>query len=202
MLRHLRTVPNQLTCLRLLLVPVIWVFALMHYPVFVGVGMIIAGLTDAIDGFLARKLNQVSEFGAKFDALADNILIPSAVIWLLILRPSVFTDHPVIFVAAFSLYGLSILVGLAKHKRLANLHLYSSKAAGIVEYAFIVHALLFGAYHPMLFYAAFGMFMLSSAETLILQLTQSEVDENMGSIVLIWTGNRASQLPLSNAVRD
>jgi phosphatidylglycerophosphate synthase len=53
MLRYFRTIPNQITGVRLLLIPALWIFAFMKLPHYVGAGMIVAALTDALDGFMA-----------------------------------------------------------------------------------------------------------------------------------------------------
>jgi phosphatidylglycerophosphate synthase len=184
MREYLKTIPNLLTALRLLLLPVLWGLALLKWPVPLAIGMIISFLTDTLDGFIARRFNVTSAFGSKFDSLADNLLIPSTVIWLVILRPEVLTDHPILCAVAVATYGSSLLVGWIKFRRFANLHLYSKKAAGVLSYAFIVHALLAGRYNAWLFYIAISLFILASVEGLILQLTHAQVDEHMGSLVL------------------
>ena len=184
MREYLKTIPNLLTALRLLLLPVLWGLALLKWPVPLAIGMIISFLTDTLDGFIARRFNVTSAFGSKFDSLADNLLIPSTVIWLVILRPEVLTDHPILCAVAVATYGSSLLVGWIKFRRFANLHLYSKKAAGVLLYAFIVHALLAGQYNAWLFYIAISLFILASVEGLILQLTHAQVDEHMGSLVL------------------
>jgi phosphatidylglycerophosphate synthase len=184
MREYLKTIPNLLTALRLLLLPVLWGLALLKWPVPLAIGMIISFLTDTLDGFIARRFNVTSAFGSKFDSLADNLLIPSTVIWLVILRPEVLTDHPILCAVAVATYGSSLLVGWIKFRRFANLHLYSKKTAGVLSYAFIVHALLAGRYNAWLFYIAISLFILASVEGLILQLTHAQVDEHMGSLVL------------------
>jgi len=184
MREYLKTIPNLLTALRLLLLPVLWGLALLKWPVPLAIGMIISFLTDTLDGFIARRFNVTSAFGSKFDSLADNLLIPSTMIWLVILRPEVFTDHPILCAVAAVTYGSSLLVGWIKFRRFANLHLYSKKTAGVLSYAFIVHALLAGQYNAWLFYTAISLFILASVEGLILQLTHAQVDEHMGSLVL------------------
>ena len=184
MREYLKTIPNLLTALRLLLLPVLWGLALLKWPVPLAIGMIISFLTDTLDGFIARRFNVTSAFGSKFDSLADNLLIPSTVIWLVILRPEVLTDHPILCAVAVATYGSSLLVGWIKFRRFANLHLYSKKTAGVLSYAFIVHALLAGQYNAWLFYTAISLFILASVEGLILQLTHAQVDEHMGSLVL------------------
>jgi len=77
------TIPNALTLLRLFLIPVIVVmidgrrFDLAFYT------FTLAGLTDGLDGFIARRFNQKSEIGAYLDALADKSLIAASFIALL-----------------------------------------------------------------------------------------------------------------------
>ncbi|MFQ5857807.1 MAG: CDP-alcohol phosphatidyltransferase family protein [Anaerolineae bacterium] len=180
---HLRTLPNQLSGVRLLLIPILWILAFMKLPRLVGIGLIVAGLTDFLDGFVARKFNQVTKFGSKLDSLADNLLLPSVLVWVSMLRPEILADHRVLTITSILVYASSLLVGWLKFRRFGDLHLYSSKAGGLVGYVFIIHALLFG-YHQGLFYVAIGMFTLSSTETLVIQLIRSDVDDNRGSILL------------------
>lgn len=76
------TIANALTLLRLCLIPLIVV--LIHEGRFAlaTVVFITAGLTDALDGYLARKLNQRTKIGAYLDALADKSLIAASLIAL------------------------------------------------------------------------------------------------------------------------
>jgi CDP-diacylglycerol--glycerol-3-phosphate 3-phosphatidyltransferase len=131
----MNTLPNQLTGLRLLLIPILWALALLRLEAYVGIGLVVAFLTDALDGPIARRLNLTSDFGSKLDSLADNLLTPSAAIWLLLLRPEVFRDHPGLWLVALAIYASSLLVGWLKFRRFANLHLYSSKAGGLRRYS-------------------------------------------------------------------
>lgn len=76
------TIANALTLLRLCLIPLIVV--LIHEGRFAlaTIVFITAGITDALDGYLARKLNQRTEIGAYLDALADKSLIAASFIAL------------------------------------------------------------------------------------------------------------------------
>ena len=79
-------IPNALTTLRLLLVPLFIILIISneeysyHYALIV---FIFASLTDVLDGKLARKFNVESRFGAFFDPLADKILILTAFVLFL-----------------------------------------------------------------------------------------------------------------------
>ena len=72
---RLATIPNVLTLLRLLLIPV-FVVATLHNRFTVALVVFVsAALTDAVDGYLARRLNQRTRFGAIMDPAADKLMM-------------------------------------------------------------------------------------------------------------------------------
>ena len=67
MIRDLFNVPNTISLIRLALIPVfVWMVVEANYG-WAGVLLAVIGATDWIDGFLARKLNQVTEIGKFLD---------------------------------------------------------------------------------------------------------------------------------------
>lgn len=76
--------PNKLTLIRILLVPffvaALLIAALPHHFLIAGLIFGAASLTDMFDGKLARKNNQITDFGKFADPLADKILVLSALI--------------------------------------------------------------------------------------------------------------------------
>jgi cardiolipin synthase len=69
--------PNLITLARILSVPVVvWAIA-AHEMLFAFVLFVAAGLSDAVDGFLAKRFGMTSELGAYLDPLADKILLVS-----------------------------------------------------------------------------------------------------------------------------
>ena len=80
----LKTVPNLLTLLRLGMVPFIAVLYLIGVPgLWLAVVFLLTSLTDLLDGFLARRLNQVSRFGAFLDPVADKLTIAIVLVLLI-----------------------------------------------------------------------------------------------------------------------
>jgi CDP-diacylglycerol--glycerol-3-phosphate 3-phosphatidyltransferase len=82
-------VPNVLTVLRILLVPVLIVALLDATPsgdLLAAIVFALASLTDMIDGYLARARNSVTTFGKLMDPLADKLLIIAALIALVSLH--------------------------------------------------------------------------------------------------------------------
>ena len=73
---------NGLTISRILIgLPIIFALQNGNNEIFI-ILFLIGGLTDFLDGYLARKYNYESVFGAKLDPLADKILIIAPLIWL------------------------------------------------------------------------------------------------------------------------
>lgn len=106
------TVPNIITIIRFLLVPVVvWALISGEYGAAFA-GFLVAGLSDGVDGFIARHFNQKSELGAWLDPAADKLLLVSVFIllgwlgelpgWLVVL----FVSRDVLIVGAIILSSL------------------------------------------------------------------------------------------------
>lgn len=77
------TIPNQITLFRIILIPIFLIVFYLpvswsHFGAFVIFWL--ASVSDALDGYLARKLNQSSAFGAFIDPVADKLMVVSALI--------------------------------------------------------------------------------------------------------------------------
>ncbi len=68
---------NQVTLFRLLVIPVILIAILYGHHALALALFLVAGITDAIDGLVARKLNQKTVLGAYLDPIADKLLLSS-----------------------------------------------------------------------------------------------------------------------------
>ena len=76
------SIPNIITLGRIILVPVIvWAIASNQMEVAFAI-FVVAGVSDAVDGFLAKRFNMASELGALLDPLADKALLVSIYIAL------------------------------------------------------------------------------------------------------------------------
>ncbi len=162
----------------------LWAAALFGLPTLVGWLLIPTLLTDALDGYLARRLEQVTSLGARLDSLADSVLLGSSAMWLAMYVPEL-TSGPsaMVFFVVLSVWIGQIMVGLLRFGRFANLHLYSHKVAAVAISIFLVHTFIVG-FEPALFYLAAGSALLSCAEGILILLTRSRINERMGSILL------------------
>ncbi|MFA5826399.1 MAG: CDP-diacylglycerol--glycerol-3-phosphate 3-phosphatidyltransferase [Gallionellaceae bacterium] len=151
-------IPNLLTWFRILMIPVfITVFYLSDETLSVHnkhlVGTLIfaaAAFTDWLDGYLARKLNQTSAFGAFLDPVADKLMVTAALIVLVKLG---YVDA----IIAFIIIGREIAIS-ALREWMAQLGSSKSIAVsmiGKVKTTFQMIAILLLLYHePVLFFSA------------------------------------------------
>jgi cardiolipin synthase len=140
------TIPNALSVLRLLGVPLfLWLMLGPHADLAAIIVLGASGVTDWLDGVLARKLNQLSAFGAFLDPLADRLYILATLVGL-VLRHVIPWWLAVIIVGRDAL--LVVLTGPGLHKRgyrALPVHYLGKAATFSLLYAFPL--LLIGTYH-------------------------------------------------------
>ena len=79
------TVPNLISIMRLAAVPIfVWLLIVQERPLAAAILLGILGATDWVDGWIARKFNQVSELGKVLDPTADRIMFLVAVFTMMI----------------------------------------------------------------------------------------------------------------------
>lgn len=79
-------IPNAITILRIIVLPFFINFLLYGYYSYALIIFFLAGVSDALDGFLARVLNKKTRLGAYLDPLADKLMLTSAFVTLAILK--------------------------------------------------------------------------------------------------------------------
>ncbi len=100
------TVPNLLSLSRLVLLPAILLLLVKRQGIAALSLMVVSWITDALDGYLARKLNQVSDLGRVLDHLVDKIWVGSVLVTLVYI-----SNLPIHIAAAVILRDLLILAG-------------------------------------------------------------------------------------------
>ena len=76
--RKIWTIPNILSVVRICLIPlIVYLYLFTELSWLAGILIILSGLTDIIDGYIARKFNQVSDLGKILDPIADKLTLLS-----------------------------------------------------------------------------------------------------------------------------
>ncbi len=94
---------NLVTCSRVAMIPIVIIlhYSSLPYHQYYAAGLFaIASLTDWLDGYLARKLNQTSDFGAFLDPVADKLLVVMAMVLLAANHPSIWFVLPTAIIIA------------------------------------------------------------------------------------------------------
>ena len=99
-----KNIANIFTIFRILLAPIFFIFFITKFYFFAFICFLIASITDALDGYLARRYNIISNFGSLYDPLADKILIFFAFLCIFIYPPFILNNPPLDIWRALLLY--------------------------------------------------------------------------------------------------
>ena len=97
------TFASYITLMRIGLILPIIIFSSFQSSLFNFISLLlflIAGLTDYLDGFIARRTNSVTELGALLDLLADKLLVSIILMWLLFLDNSIHLIIPILLIVS------------------------------------------------------------------------------------------------------
>ncbi len=135
----LKFVPNLLTILRFLLIPIIVIACVQGDYILAIVVLTVSGITDILDGTIARKYNLISDFGKLMDPLADKAtqisllttLFIKGVIPIWILAVVVLKEFCMVSGASF-LYGKELVVSSKWYGKLATVLFYAAMVISLL----------------------------------------------------------------------
>ena len=126
-------IPNIITILRVAFIPAVVVFMVRHEFVTAALIFLVAGLSDMLDGYLARKWKVVSTFGKLIDPLADKAIQISAILLLCIVGKLhfafiilLFIKEALLILGSYLLYKKKIVVFATWYGKAATLLLNSA----------------------------------------------------------------------------
>ena len=129
----MKYIPNTLSFSRIVLCIVLFYLNPVRLP-FILI-YIICGITDMLDGFIARKINATSEFGAKLDSVADMLII--SVILFKFIPILKLNFYMVIWVIVIALIKVSsIIVIFIRFKQFGMIHTYLNKLTGLLIFIY------------------------------------------------------------------
>jgi CDP-diacylglycerol--glycerol-3-phosphate 3-phosphatidyltransferase len=160
-------IPNVLSTLRLLAVPVLFALAIAHSETAFAWLLIAAMLTDIADGWIARRFHLETTRGAFLDSVADAALTLTWIYGVWVFHREVMTQHAILCGTAAGLWVLEDVLALLRYGRLSSFHTYLSKIAANALGIFIGVLFVIG-YYPWLFHLAIGLTILSGVEEIVL----------------------------------
>lgn len=167
MLKH---IPNTLTIIRFLLIPLIILYIFSGNYILAFVFFTLSGITDIADGFIARKFNVISNFGKLMDPLADKLTQISTLtclvitniipLWILII---VLLKEFIMICGASFLYGKDVVVYSKWYGKLATVLFFIAIVVSLLLKQFEISGILsnldFGLYCLALIATTFALIM-------------------------------------------
>ncbi|MGM9681943.1 MAG: CDP-alcohol phosphatidyltransferase family protein [Eubacteriales bacterium] len=175
-----RSIPNCITALRIVgTVALLFVvpFTLPFYILYT-----LTGLTDALDGAVARATHTASKWGARLDSVADLLFYTVMLVRIL---PTLLKLLPMsvwwIVGAALLIRLTSYTVAAVRYRQFASLHTYLNKATGLTVFL-IPYVIRLPIAIPIC-YGTAAMALLSSLEELVIHLCRREYDPNCRTLL-------------------
>jgi len=153
---------------RIAAAPVLVVLIITYQVVLFKWLLAVSFLTDAVDGYLARKYKVTSRFGSRLDSIGDDLTIAAAIIGLFVIKPGFISSQIILVSVLLILFVLQNIFAYARYRRQTSFHTYVAKAAAVLQGFFMLS--IFFLPHPfmILFYAAAGVTIIDLVEEIIL----------------------------------
>ena len=129
--------------------------------------LLISYCTDAIDGFIARKLKITSSRGSQLDSFGDQITFMLGLVAILIFEIDFVKANYILIIVSFSPYIIQMLIAFIKYGKATAFHTYLAKLSAIVQSFFILWLLFFEPIN-WLFYVMLVLGILETIEEITL----------------------------------
>ncbi|MDC7126676.1 MAG: CDP-alcohol phosphatidyltransferase family protein [Spirochaetales bacterium] len=179
MIIKLKSIPNIISISRIILS--LLLLCLFKNPVMFVVIYLLAGLSDILDGFIARRYRLESDLGARLDSLGDLVFYIILGVYLVIEQRDLLLFYLIPIAAVFITRILSLILGLARHKKLTLIHTIANKTAGLLIFMLPIMLILKQNYFLAL---AIVIALLSSIEEMLIIILspKGQINLNQKSI--------------------
>jgi CDP-diacylglycerol--glycerol-3-phosphate 3-phosphatidyltransferase len=151
---------NGITLYRIVAAPLLLLLVFYHQSNLFKWLLAISFLTDAIDGYIARKYKVISVAGAKLDSIGDDLTVLVAIIGILVFKPEFLRHELVTVIILGSLYILQLVLAMIRYGKPTSFHTWSAKTAAVLQAAFLL--LFFFFPDPL-----YGLFYIMALATVI-----------------------------------
>jgi phosphatidylglycerophosphate synthase len=182
-----RSVPNVISLSRFACTPILLMAAFAGHPDLFRWLLLICLISDIADGWIARRFNLRSEFGAKLDSRADMAVQAVGFAGMWNLHRAVVSDYrlPLLFMVA--MYLTESLLARLRYGRISSFHTLLSRLAAYAQGIFLIW-LLFWGFLPLIFYLAVGLTVLASFEEMLILYVLPAWEADVGG--LYWVLKR------------
>lgn len=178
--RDIYNLPNLVSFIRVLLAPVLLVLAINQQSVWFVLVVVFSEFTDVLDGYLARRLNQITALGSHLDSWGDFLIYSVLAISAWLMWPDIVRREAVYFLLIVISFTLPVLVGLVKFGTLTSYHTWGVKLA--VAITVIAYLLLFMQWLDWPFRFAAIFCLLAAVEQIAITLVMTQQHEDVRTI--------------------
>ena len=190
--KEIFTIPNLLSFYRLFMFPLILYFIIAGKESMFAIFLVINLLTDAADGYIARRFKMETEFGVKLDSMADNLTYVLAFAGIYFFKLEDLMPHLVSFLIYIGLCLLTIILSLIKFGKFPSFHLYMTKINGYIQGAFFICLFTVGIITPI-YYLTIGWGILGAIEHIAIQLVIPEYRSNVKGLYWVLKKRKADR---------
>jgi CDP-diacylglycerol--glycerol-3-phosphate 3-phosphatidyltransferase len=160
-------IADWITAYRIITAPIVFLLIFFSNQLIFSIFLTISFLSDAIDGFVARRLKIVSSRGAYLDSIGDVITVVVAIIGVFWFRFDFVKEQVVWLAIIIGLYFLQLGLAYWRYGRPSSFHTYAVKLAAVMQALFLL-ALLFFDYLDWLFKIVVVLSVIEAIEEIIL----------------------------------
>lgn len=171
--------PNLISITRLTMAPVLLGLAWLGYARTAIVILVMSFASDALDGYLARRLGQASQLGARLDSVGDFAIymtVPLLAWWL---WPDILRRESPYFIAVIASTILPPVIGYCKFRTLISYHTWAVKLAAFLVGGSVI--LLFAGGSPWLFRMVIPVSIYAGLEEIVITLVSPISRSNVKS---------------------
>ncbi len=132
MLLTVENIPNLLSSFRLVAAPFLLLIASQNMPKLFLTLLAVSLMTDAVDGFVARRCKVTSKTGARLDSWGDFITFVAIAVSAWWLWPRIFISEIPFVVAGITSFFLPVAIGLIKFRKLTCYHTWAAKIQAVL----------------------------------------------------------------------
>ncbi len=161
------SLPDWLSLYRIIVSPLLLVLIFLDERLLFSIFLLVSFLTDMFDGFLARRMNVVSQRGAQFDSIGDAITFAVGLLGIIYFETSFIIEQYAIIIFAFSFYIVQLFLAYWRYGMPSSFHTYLAKLSALCQGIFMLWLFFMGVEY-WLFYLMVSLSILETVEEIIL----------------------------------
>lgn len=166
--------------LRILMAPILLLFAYHQLATIYILALLFTLFTDVLDGYLARRLNMITELGAHLDSWGDFVIYTTVAIAAWWLWPEVIREEIFSVAAIILSFTLPVIIGLVKFHKITSYHTWSVKVAVFITV--VSYIVVFSDWARWPLYLAASVCVIAAIEEVLITIIMKHEHADVRSI--------------------